>query len=57
MASSLQAAIKKAHPKSEIELIESGGGVFEVKKDGRLIFSKKKEGRFPSEEEILKQLR
>jgi selT/selW/selH-like putative selenoprotein len=34
------------------ELIESGGGVFEVRKDGKLIFSKKAIGRFPEEKEI-----
>ena len=33
-------------------LIESDGGVFEVVKDGRLIFSKKAQGRFPEHEEI-----
>lgn len=57
MASSLKAAINKAYADVQVELLESGGGVFEVTRDGRLIFSKKKEGRFPSEEEILKQLR
>ncbi|RMG32050.1 MAG: SelT/SelW/SelH family protein [Methanobacteriota archaeon] len=41
----------------EPELIKSGGGVFEVEVDGKLIFSKKKEGRFPEHEEILSQLR
>jgi len=53
----LEAAIKKADPKIEIELIEGSGGVFEVKKDGRLIFSKKKLGRHPTDEEILGQLK
>ena len=38
------------------ELIPSGGGVFEVTKDGELIFSKKAEGRFPDFEEINAQL-
>jgi len=38
------------------ELIRSGGGVFEVKKDGELIFSKKATGRFPTEEEILEKV-
>jgi selenoprotein W-related protein len=53
----LEAAIKKFDPKIDIELIESSGGVFEVKKDGQLIFSKKKLGRHPSPDEILQQLR
>ncbi len=34
-------------------LTEGSGGVFEVTVDGDLIFSKKKEGRFPEDEEIL----
>ena len=31
----------------------SGGGVFEVRLNGALIFSKKQQGRFPEEDEIL----
>ncbi len=38
------------------ELIPSGGGVFEVRKDGELIFSKKASGRFPQHEEIFNKL-
>ena len=34
------------------ELIESGGGVFEIRVNGHLIFSKKQLGRFPEEGEI-----
>ncbi len=34
------------------ELIPSQGGVFEVEVDGKLVFSKKKEGRFPEWREI-----
>ncbi len=37
----------------EVEFIKSGGGVFEVRADGKLIFSKKKEYRFPEPEEIV----
>lgn len=55
MASSLAATLKtKLGIKSE--LIEGSGGVFEVKVDGTLVFSKKKEGRFPEDAEILKAL-
>ena len=36
----------------EIELIPSGGGVFEVALDGKLIFSKKESKRFPAYQEI-----
>ncbi|RMD92245.1 MAG: SelT/SelW/SelH family protein [Calditrichaeota bacterium] len=49
----MKAAIEKAYPDIQVELIESSGGVFEVTKDGQLIFSKKKTGRFPEEDEIL----
>jgi len=41
----------------EANLIKSGGGVFEVVADGNLIFSKKKEHRFPEHEEILEKLK
>jgi selT/selW/selH-like putative selenoprotein len=37
----------------EAELIKSSGGVFEVVVEGKLIFSKKKEKRHPTHEEIL----
>jgi len=40
----------------KVELIKSGGGVFEVRKDGELIFSKKQLRRFPDESEILNKL-
>ena len=38
-------------------MIKSGGGVFEVMADEKLIFSKKKENRFPEHEEILGKLK
>jgi len=37
---------------ASVELIASSGGVYEVTVDGKLIFSKKKLGRFPDEGEI-----
>jgi selT/selW/selH-like putative selenoprotein len=37
----------------EVNLIKSSGGAFEVKADGRLLFSKLETGRFPKNEEIL----
>ena len=40
---------------SRLELIPSDSGVYEVMKNGKLIFSKKKEERFPELDEI-KQL-
>jgi len=38
----------------EFVLIPSGGGVFEVTKNGKLIFSKKQTGRFPELGEIIR---
>ncbi len=39
---------------SELKLIPSGGGVYEIQKNDKLIFSKKKLGRFPELKEIIK---
>jgi selT/selW/selH-like putative selenoprotein len=33
-------------------LVKSGGGVFEITVDGKLRFSKKQEGRFPTDTEV-----
>ena len=45
--------ILEAHPKATVALIRSGGGVLEIKVDGRLAYSKKATGDFPTEAEIL----
>jgi len=37
---------------ADVELISSGGGVFEVEVDGRLVYSKKATGRHCTEQEI-----
>jgi selenoprotein W-related protein len=37
--------------------VGSSGGVFEVTADDQLIFSKKAQGRFPEDEEVLGPLR
>jgi selenoprotein W-related protein len=37
---------------AEVELVESSGGVFEISRDGRLLFSKKQLGRFPTDAEV-----
>ncbi|HEY0419271.1 MAG TPA: Rdx family protein [Acetobacteraceae bacterium] len=39
-------------PDADIALRKSSGGVFEITVDGRLRFSKKREGRFPTDAEI-----
>ena len=48
--------ILKTHPSADVQLRMSGGGVFEVTVDGRLAYSKKATGRFPSDEEVLRTL-
>ena len=37
---------------AEVELVPGVGGVFEITVDGRLAFSKKQTGRFPTDEEV-----
>lgn len=37
---------------SHLKLVPSGGGAFEVSADGRLVFSKLQEGRFPEPKEL-----
>ena len=41
----------------ESELVASGGGVFEIEYEGKLVFSKKSVGRFPDEGEVAKLLK
>jgi selT/selW/selH-like putative selenoprotein len=38
---------------AEVDLVPGVGGVFEITVDGRLAFSKKQTGRFPTDEEIV----
>ena len=40
------------HPTAQITLRKSGGGVFEITVDGALRFSKKQQGRFPTDQEV-----
>jgi selenoprotein W-related protein len=41
----------------EAELIEGSGGIFDVVVDNKLIYCKQETGRFPTNEEILQQLK
>lgn len=41
----------------EAELIQGKNGIFDVKVDGTLVFSKHEAGRFPDNDEILSLLR
>jgi len=51
------AAAIKAETNIEADLVRGGGGIFDVMVDGERIFSKKSEGRFPEDAEILALLR
>ena len=43
----------KRRPDAQVTLRKSGGGMFEITVDGRLAYSKKATGRFPTPEEVL----
>ena len=45
---------KKKQELKGLELVPSDGGVFEVEVDGKLVFSKVKEGRFPEWVDVAK---
>ncbi len=53
-ASSLEAKLKQTFQGIDVQLISSGGGVFEVTLNDRLIFSKRSLDRFPDDGEIEK---
>ena len=55
-ATSLAAAIKRDLG-IDPELIGGDRGIFDVKADGAMVFSKYEEDRFPSHDEILQGLR
>jgi selT/selW/selH-like putative selenoprotein len=40
----------------QVALRKSGGGVFEITVDGKLAYSKKASGRFPTEDEVMRTL-
>jgi selT/selW/selH-like putative selenoprotein len=48
--------ILKQLPSAHVTLRRSGGGVFEIKVNGQLAFSKKAAGRFPTDGEIVGSL-
>lgn len=53
----MEARIREEFPDAEIELVESGGGAFEVSRDGELIYSKKETGRHAEWDEVRDRLR
>jgi selT/selW/selH-like putative selenoprotein len=54
-ASRVEAELKADYPDSKVELIKGSGGIFDVKCDGKLIFSKQniRGQRFPDKGEIV----
>jgi selT/selW/selH-like putative selenoprotein len=55
-ASRVEAELKVKYPDSKIKLVKGGGGIFDVKWNGKLIFSKHdiEKQRFPNEGEMTK---
>ena len=49
--------IVKERFKTDVNLVASSGGVFEITVDDKLVFSKKKEGRFPTDNELMELVR
>ncbi len=45
--------IERTKPGTQVVLRKSGGGVFEITVDGKLAYSKKANGRFPADAEVL----
>ena len=48
----MEAELKVKYPNSKIELVKGGGGIFEVRCDGEVIYSKQTVGRFPKAGEV-----
>jgi selT/selW/selH-like putative selenoprotein len=53
----LAAELKQAYPETDVRMIQSSGGVFEVTVDGHLVFSKKAARRHAEPGEVLKAIR
>ncbi len=53
----MEARIREEFPDATVELIECSGGVFEVEKDGALVYSKKATGRHAEWDEVRRGLR
>lgn len=55
----MEAVLKKEPglPVETITLVQGDRGIFEVRADGDLLFSKKLAGRFPTHAEIIKAVR
>lgn len=49
--------MKSSYPASSVKLKQGSGGIFDVKQDGKLIYSKANEHRFPRDGEIAELIR
>jgi selenoprotein W-related protein len=47
----------KKNLKAEIELVAGSNGIFDITVDGKMIFSKFEQGRFPQTDEIISLIR
>nr|WP_083774361.1 Rdx family protein [Desulfurivibrio alkaliphilus] len=56
-ASGLEAEIKQNFPQATVELSAGSNGIYDIKVDGRQIFSKHQSGRFPDNQEIIALLK
>jgi selT/selW/selH-like putative selenoprotein len=55
----VEAELKKSYPDSTVTLTQGSGGIFDVKCDGKLIFSKHDASvqRFPEDGEIIRLIK
>ena len=53
----MQPVVGQPHPVEQLTLVPGGGGIFEVRKNGAVVYSKKAMGRKPEPGEILKIVR
>jgi selT/selW/selH-like putative selenoprotein len=53
----LEARIKQEFPGTDVELVRSSGGFFEISKDGELIYSKRATGLHPTWNDVVGKLR
>jgi selT/selW/selH-like putative selenoprotein len=53
----LKAALEDAFSGIEVELIRSDGGAFEIRHEGKLIYSKLETGQFPEWDTIIDALK
>jgi selT/selW/selH-like putative selenoprotein len=53
----LKAALEEAFPGIEVELIKSAGGAFEIRHEGKLVYSKLETGQFPEWDAVIDALK